>query len=479
MLRTTGGERAPRIRTKPHNFFVRSAAMVILTLAFGVVSASNPVIGQSLTAVFVLSLLFLISGGIALVFPFADRLHPLRLVSGLFLLTYCVAPQFLFRITWYFRGEVGGLLLDAAATALLALVSIAIGFWMAGMAAARPAPVSPSPRAHLAIGSGASLALISVAGAAYALLFVFAGGLERMLGGDESRVQFFRGFGALYHASFFVFPGAALWLTRATVQAGRFYWTSALPLLMALAGFMLLQGRLRALTAAVALTIAYHYLVRAIPRAWLLAAGALSLVAFLFVGYARDPEVRFLVLSRPWDVILSFAASAQKFATSNFGEPFNRLLQAMLVLDNVGDRIPYRWGATFLQVFDPFLRLIGQPFQRPPGVILFRLAQPGMGSLETGYHPSLVGEVLMNFPRLIAPIFFAAYGAIVQRIYSRLIVSHPDFLSVATYSVALLPLLSMVVVGVGQLLFELALVTAPLLALRVIIPRPSHASARG
>lgn len=141
----------------------------------------------------------------------------------------------------------------------------------------------------------------------------------------------------------------------------------------------------------------------------------------------------------------------------------------MLGLDAFPDRIPFAWGGSFLQALNPVLRLVGlSEYQGDNlGTTFFQLAHPELPTwLETGYQTSLAGEFLANFPWFVAPLAFILFELLLRVLYVRLVRQGNTLISLCVYAFMLFPILSMLIIGVSLVHFEIAVVVVPVLLLR-------------
>ena len=176
------------------------------------------------------------------------------------------------------------------------------------------------------------------------------------------------------------------------------------------------------------------------------------------------------------DIMREVASNFLEYSQGILGDTISRIPQVMLGLDAFPDRIPYAWGGTFLLAFNPVLRLVGlSEYQGDNlGTTFFQLARPELPSwLETGYHTSLAGEFLANFPWFVTPLAFILFGLLLRVLYVRLIRQGNTLISVCAYAIMLFPILSMLITEVSLVLFELAVVVVP-----VLLARPLWRSSR-
>lgn len=442
------------------------AASLAGSAAFAVLASLNPVLSQSAIATVALSLLF----GCALfgvLNPLrGDLLDPSRVVSGLFILCYGISPLVGQRLEWYFQHPVPTLLAKGSTAALAAYLLFQFGYTVAARSPRSTPQPQREPRVQAFLRSW-GLGLFAVGLLSFIVLYLRAGGIERIIGGDETRVAFARGFGYLLHASYFMIAGGALYLSATLTSGSRRVLVHALPLVLAGLLFVLLQSRSRTLIALEVGLIVVHYRRQPLRVGRVAIYGVVALAGFLFVGFARRPAVRPLLLAAPLAVLKVGFSEMTTFAESVFGTSTNRLLQAMMGFDAFPDRIPHMWGKTFLAFANPIVRLFGLDNLQVInlGNLFFRLAHPELPSwLETGSHPSALGELLANFPLPVVLLGFILLGAVIRWLYIALSQKRrASATAVALYAVLVVRLCDMVVVGIGQLIFEMMVLGLPLL----------------
>jgi hypothetical protein len=424
-------------------------------------------------AVAALAGLFFVSLGFLAAAPNRDRLDPFRIVSGIFLLVYCLAPLCAEQLEWNFEGNPATLLASASLYVLAAFLILAAGYHLPLF---RPFPEQlPRTRedTNLPLIRLYGLALFVVGLLSYILLVARAGGPMVLIGGVESRVEFAKGMGYLLHGSLFLLSGGAIYWAAHASRRTRFPWLAAWPLLLTAALFVLLQNRSRVLWGLIVLLVISHYRIQPARLGRLAAYGLVATVFFVFLGSVRQPTVRPLLLIAPVGVVRGVLADFFPALQTLLGFTLNRIQQVMLALENFPERVPYERGTTFLGVFNPVARLMGLSEAYVPslGHRFFELARPDLSPwLETGYHPSLVGEMLANFPWYLALLAFLIYGVALRTLYNRLVVAKGDVIATALYAVVLFRVINMVVVGVGQLLFGILVVALPILVLRGVSP---------
>ena len=323
-------------------------------------------------------------------------------------------------------------------------------------------------RIHLGAAALLSLALFGIGFASYLLLFASAGGSERLLAGGEGRGGFARDIGYLFWAALFSYGGAVLFFATRAVKRAPLRWLHAWPLAITFLAFLVLQGRQRAFNALVLGIFVSHYLIRPLRLGRLSAFAGLAFVVGAFIGMARDPDVRFLILYDPSVLFKQFLENFWETSNATMTHSFARLRQIMVIFDKVPEWMPRDWGASMLNALNPVFRLLGfEDLQvRGIGPRLYELTHPELRyPAETGYLPSLVGELLVNFPWYLALVACSLYGLVLRVIYNRLILGRPDAGSIALYSILMLYINSMIVTALGQNIFEIVVLVIPTAAI--------------
>ncbi len=468
-------ESPPRAPTSQRqNPWAAFAVLPVLgsTVVYATLASLHPLLSMSALAVICLSFLFLVALAVVLIHPNRDPLDPLRLAALIFLSIYCVAPLFTEKFSWFYVREERVLYEQASIFVLVAFVFLCVGYALGPSLPAAPPPAEPDPRRQPRVAFY-GLILFGVGLLAYLAAVISAGGPGRLFGGEESRVQFFKGIGWLYWAAFFMLPGGVLYFAAATAARIRVAWIHSWPLLITFLALILLQGRFRALRALICLLVLWHYRVRRFRAVELAALSAGGFGFFIFVGYARHPDIRPYLLSNPLGVIVEVATNFLHYSQSILGDTISRLPQAMLALDAFPDRVPYQWGTTLFTSLNPVLRLIGLGDLQTDnaGTTFFHLAHPEFPSwLETGYHTSLAGELLANFPWFLALPAFTLFGLMLRLLYVGLVRRGEGALVYnCLYALLLFPVLSMMIVGVGLIIFEIVVVVAPLILARPLV----------
>ena len=458
-------------------------AVVLPTLVYALLASQHPLLSTSMVVVLCLTLLFMLSLGVLVGHPNRDPLDPLRLASLIFLGIYCIAPMFANRFDWFYIGDERVLLERSTYYVLGGFVFLCAGYALGPSLRPPQAGSDVEPFRQPAV-QYFGLALFGIGLLAYIVGIVSAGGLDRLFASEESRVQFFKGIGWLYWASFFMVPGGVLYFAAATTTRPRIAWLFTWPLLTSFVALILLQGRFRALRALICMMVLWHYRVRSFRARELSVLAVGGFAFFIFVGYARHPDIRPYLLTDPIGVVAEVAGNFFEYSQGIVGDAISRIPQVMLGFDAFPARVAHKWGETILVAFNPILRIVGLSDLQTEntGTIFFHLARPEFPPwLETGYHTSLAGELLANFPWYLALPFFAFYGFLLRSLYAALRGREYSLSMGSLYAIVIFPVLSMLIVGIGLVLFEIAVVTAPLLLVKILQRRtPSiHASSGG
>jgi hypothetical protein len=441
-------------------------ALPLAGLFYGVVAWQHPIVGRSLFAVLFLTLVFITSALLIFARHSGDALHPLRLVGAIFLFSYCISPLLRVEIDWFFMSSVESLLARSASFVLFALLFLVLGY---SIPVVRPVTRRLPPdriQTDQPIIRYYALCLFAVGMLAYFLLVIQAGGIKGMIASDQNRVEFAKGAGRLLFASYFMFSGGALYFASRTAVRRRMPWVYAWPLALAFVLFLLLQNRSRSIHCLVIVLVIWHYQVRPLRIARLVPFGAVMAVFMLFVGYARSPRIRPFLLTDPLYVVRDAWYNIGDLAEEFFGASLNRLQQVMLAFDSWPERASYEWGSSLLSALNPLLRLVGLVGLQfdALGNQFFRLAHPEVVlDVQTGYHPSLLGEALANFPWLVAIFAVSAFGFVLRFLYISLVVNRRGFVMLAAYSAIIFRVVDMIIVGVGQLIFQIFVVLIPVL----------------
>lgn len=437
---------------------------------YGVLAFLNPILGRSPLGVVLLSALVALTTGVILMSPNADRMDALRVHSVFHLVCFCLTPLAVTEAFWHFQHPIPGLVASASAFALAAYVATAFGYHFP-LFASLPDRVDLRARPiNTTIMGISAVALLGIGGLCFVVMFIWAGGFGRILGGAESRVEFFEGFGYLFWATLLLYPGGLLfYVANSRRMVSR--WMAAVPLMGTFGAMLVLQGRGRALNALLLLIIASHYVVRPVRMGLLALFGLGAFVLVVFVGVARDADVRFLLLEDPSVLIVEVYGRFVDYAQGTLGGNFARIRQLMLIFDKVPGWQPHDWGISLFQFLNPPLRLLGFDALQVPsiGPRLFVLAHPGLPvDLRTGYLPSLIGEFLWNFPWYLALVPCLLYGMLLRQFYNRLILANPDLGSIALYTVLMFYFNNMVHSAMAQFLFEIFVLTLPVFVVALI-----------
>lgn len=433
---------------------------IYLTLAW-----TNPIIGASAIAVACQTLLFALTCAFIFLNPNGDTLDALKVTSVYYLVCFCIAPLFVTEPQWHFVAPIGPLAAKASAYLVTGYVILLVGYYLPVF---RPLPrtISIEPfDGNDRLVRFLALGLFAFGFVSYAALFVRAGGIGTIIGGDEARNQWFNGMGTFLWAALFSYTGAILYFAARVKPGAPWAWLHSWPLVIAFGAWVIFQGRMRALNILVMGMLVSHYLIRPVRARHLSAFFAGGFAFSVIVGFTRNASNRYLLLSDPAGLASLLAQNFWEFSQGMMIDSFSRHRQIMLIFDKVPSWIPHDWGSSFLMVFNPPLRLVGLGHIQAPGIgpRLFNLAHPFLSAdLETGYLPSLPGELLWNFPAFLALFGFLAYGIALRATYNRLVLNHADPCSLALYAVLLLALANMTFASVGQNLFELLVLTVPL-----------------
>ncbi len=453
----------------------------MVCLGYAILAFLNPFLRSSPLAVIVLSLLFSLSISAVILGTGRDPLDPFRLISACFALTYCVAPLFASGYDWYVHDPVPSLLWKGSVMALVAYLMIAAGYFLPFRRSGPDSRRAFRMTVRRDVCMIVAAALFAVGLLSFTVLFFTAGGVQEILGGEESRTDVARGVGYLLHASNYMYVGGALYFVTKLVSRRRpaaVSWIWGWPLLGGASMFIILQGRSLAVIGLISFVVISNYLIRPLRVSRATVYVIVLMVLAIFVGYARQPTVKGLLLTNPAAVVKEVADNFGPLLDTFLGHSMNRMKQAMLVLDHFPRDAPHRWGSTLFTAFNPVLRLIGLGEEQnfPLGRTFLQLALPELStSHESGFHPSLLGEILVNFPWYVAPLPLFLYGSMVRWVYQRLVASRRDPVSLAIYSVIVFRIIDMVIVGIGQLLFPIAVLGTPLLVLRPLLVRPADA----
>lgn len=453
-------------------------APVLVVPLFGAIyflaAMINPFIGGSPFSVLILSLLAMLTVGYAILAPNGDILDPMRLVSVYFAIAFCVGPLAADGIYWHYTRPFHELLLGPTVYCFFAFVMILAGYHFPTFA---PIPKRISRR------SGANdPGTVMLLGGAFWLvgfvgwvgLVVAAGGVRELVFSDKGRSEFFYGVGILFWFAIFMFPGALMyWSSRLEMARGKLPIAHAWIVLVTFVSFFLLQGRMRAINVLILGLFVAHYLYRPLKPVRLAIFGAAGLFMALVVGVARAPSMRGFAFTRPTAFLVDVIVNIDELLRGVLLGDLSRLRQIVLIMDKVPAWMPYDWGRSLFHWTNPWLRLFGFPELTTAGVgpRLFQLAHPSFPDIATGYLPSILGEMIVNFPWFIAIFAFLPFGMFLRAIYNGLIVKRGDFLAVALYAALLLQAANMILQSFGHVIFELFLVTMPFFIVRFVARR--------
>ncbi|MHA7837077.1 MAG: hypothetical protein ACX98W_06425 [bacterium] len=316
--------------------------------------------------------------------------------------------------------------------------------------------------------------------ACYVVLFQMSGGIAVLFGDEGGRNTFFFGLGPILWGAAMMFPGATLFLAASSVGRYRGLLIRAIPTMVCFVGYLMLQGRMRALNALLLGVVVTHYVVRPM-KVWRLGLFGIGgmLLAF-FMGYARQASVRTYLLTNPLLLVQDILSNLGEFLRVFLLGDLSRLRQIMLILGKVPDQMPYDWGASFFVFINPWVRLVGLEHLQTPGIgpRLFYLANPyAPPGILSGYLPSHVGEMLVNFPWYLAPLLFLLYGVVLRFAYLSLIVRRGDVISISVYSVILIWMSNAVLQSIGHIIFEMMVLILPMVAVAVFSRRQRHSMA--
>ena len=431
---------------------------------YGGLAAFHPIFGSSPLTVLLLTMLAMLTLGYALASPNADILDPMRVVSFYFFIAFCAAPLAMRGIEWHFTRPFTDILPAAVSYSTASYLMILVGYHVPFF---RPIPISIEARNEgLNHSRAAVLAVIlfAVGLASWVGLFLLAGGIDGLVYSYRARGEFFEGFGYLFWGSLLMFPGATLYWSAKCADRTRSPWIHITPLLIAFFAFLVLQGRMRAIGFLVLGLFVSHYMIRPLKPVRLALYGALALLLALFIGVARAPSTRADAFADPVATVSVIIENFDEAGRALLTADLSRLQQIVLIIDKVPSSMPHDWGRSFFFFLNPWLRMFGASDMMFEGIgpRLFRLARPDAGPLPTGYLPSLLGEMLVNFPWPIACVLFVPYGIAIRWLYGRLVVDRGDFLSVAVYAVVLLQVTNTILQSLSLVVLETLIGVVPL-----------------
>lgn len=438
-----------------------------------------PLTSMSDGAVVILTILFALTTGFIVMSPNHDKLDLFRAMSAFYVVAFCVGILFeLADPVWYLARPLDELLLSAAALALVAYLLMMVGYHLPFFSAipaqirARHERTDPSrvvPLALLFWGTGFVF---------FWIFFAAAGGAAVILQGEGgvARAEFGQGIGILVWPTLWMTPGGALYFAASAVTRKRRKWLGAWPLVVEFFLLLLLQGRHRALGPLIMAMIISHYLIRPLRirrfAAYVLIGGLLSMV----IGEARRPAFRADFARNPAILVEKIVMDAEEHARGLMTGDMGRLMMTMIVIDKVPNDRPYAWGHTLLISLNPVFRLFGLYGLQPEAVgkEAYRYARPELvfdTYRNSGFLPSIVGEMRWNFPWYICMFPYLLYGISLRAIYQRLIVRNGDFASVAIYAILGLYVAEMIIGTFAQNLFELLDVVLPAILISALARR--------
>lgn len=441
-------------------------AVFVFAAFFILFATLNPILGQSIVAVATLTLLATTAFAYVMLAPNGDILDPMRVVSVYFMIVFGVSCLALDGLRWHYTQPFTNLLPGAALYSLAAYLMILIGyhipFWgrMPEQIPFREETYNSTLTATL----GMMLFLVGLA--SWSILIILVGGLEGLIYSDRARGEFFIGFGQFFWGSLFMFPGATLyWSAMSTKKRGFVVWVHAIPLVIAFMTFLVLQGRMRALNFLILGLFVAHYAIKPLKPVLLGIFGGGGLTLSLLIGVLRSPSTRGASFDDPIGAITLIATNLEEVVRGFILADLSRLRQIVLIFDKVPAWMPHDWGTSFLLFLNPWFRLFGfNEFEMEGiGPRLFRLAHPEAGPLPTGYLPSMLGEMLVNFPWPLACLAFIPYGIALRALYEWLIVRRGDCVSIAIYAILLLQAANVILQSFSHVIFEMMVVILPML----------------
>lgn len=449
-------------------------------LAYAYFAQASDLIGQSLSAVAILTALAMLCAAGVVLRPTSDRLELFRVFSFYYLMAFCVGPLFEPAVSLYVLDEPRPSLLErTAALALFAYVCIAIGYHAPFYRRAPKVVMARHDEYNAQVATVIGLALFVIGAVSFVALFVFAGGAAVILRGEGAlaRTEFSFGLGWYYWTSLFMLPGGAVYFAAQASRRRLFASLHAWPLLTAFALLLLLQGRHRAMGPILLAFAVSHYLIRRIRLTRLAVYATIGMAFAIIVSSARSPTMRGTFATDPirFSAILlgNFPDHAKHVLSGDIG----RIDEIMVVIDHVPDRMPYDYGSSLTIWLNPVRRLIwgvGSETQ-PIGSRLYNISRPDMRNspYRTGFLPSIVGEMRANFPSILCFFPYLVYGLALRFVYQRLIIQSADFLSIAAYAILTFHLCNMVIGTFAQSFFEIMVILTPILVTRAVARRRS------
>ena len=439
------------------------AVILFAVAVYPALAAISPVLRSSIPGIIILSFLVLLCGLVAVLDRSGDLFSPIRIVSAYYVSAFCIGPLLLVDYGWYHVAKISSLFEFASGYALICYLLILMGYALpsifggANSAAPNRSPLELTGRFFMM-----GLAVFSIGTLSYAVLVVRAGGINGLFNSELARGQFFHGIGVFFWGAHFMIPGSILMFASRARRARSLTWLWMAPVLLTFLLFIALQGRMRALIAPAVSLIIGHYLIRPI-RLKRLAAIAIGVMIFTtFVGYARSPSVRFELLRNPLSLVSEVAHGFPDYLMTAANADFQRLRSVMLVSDMVPKYMPHDWGSSLIAFLNPVMRILGLEERDAIGPRLFMLAFPEKEGGQSGLLPSMLGEMLVNFPWPLTLGAYVLYGWWLRWIYRHLIENETSRIKITTYAVLILYSANMILHSFTQALFELAIVLIPI-----------------
>jgi len=449
-------------------------AVPVVGAVYLIAAVYNPVIGPSRTSVVVLTALAMLTFAYTLMSRNADILDPMRVLSFYFLIIFCIAPLAAEGIAWHYTRPFHELLPGPVLYCLFAYVMMLVGYHSPTFATIPERIERRSnvcdPRAVGMLG----VALFIAGFLSWVGIMIMTGGTEDLVHSDKARGEFFYGFGYFFWGAIFMYPGALLyWAARVEVSRRHLPWRHIVPILITFGCFFVLQGRMRSINILILAMFCAHYLFRPLRPARIGLFGAAGLAFTIFIGVARAPSTRAFALENPTALLMEIFVNFEDVLRGFLLGDLSRLRQLVLIMDKVPAWMSYDWGQSLLLFLNPWVRLLGFEGLQTSGIgpRLFQLAHPAHPGLPTGYLPSILGEMIVNFPWFVSIWFFIPFGMALKAVYNALIVRRGDFVSVALYAALVLQMANMLLQSLGHVIFELALITVPILLVRRLTRR--------
>jgi hypothetical protein len=477
-----------RARTGINPIFV--ILLPVLAVAYAYLAASAELIGESGAAVLLLTALAMLCFAGMTLRRTTDRLEVFRIFSFYYLMAFCIGPLFEPLISLYIHEEPKPALLQrTAALALFAYLSIALGYFLP-LYGRQPKEVAPRhDEFSRTIATTLGLGLWGVGVASFLALFVLAGGAAVILHGegDVHRTEFaFGGLGWFYWAALFMIPGGAVYFAAQASQARNkaLAWLHGWPLIAAFLLLLLLQGRHRAMGPVLMMFFISNYVIRRLRLLRLSLYAIVGIALAIVMSAARAPHMRGTFMQDP----IGFSSMLLQDFPDRAGEvlagDIGRVDEVMLVIDHVPDQMPYDYGLSLTIPFNPIRRIIWGPQAEAPivGERLYMIARPDMRGARknTGFLPSIVGEMRANFPTLYCFVPYLLFGMLLRFVYQRLVFQAADFVSIAAYGILTFHLCNTVIGTFAQNLFETLVVSVPVFVVRFAARRrsrrPAHAA---